>query len=153
MENTALCKKCKQEIWFANINGSSVPVDIEPIKVKKAGSYISTEGKFQKYGVGQLAFQSHYATCPYASYFRKRVYAKKKSDNVVSKNILIHDLAGMQIILGKCKTLNSLRNRWLEQWFQKGLKSLSPEDHLAITQYKDELKNKLSEREISIFND
>lgn len=144
------CKKCRAKIWFAQINESNIPVDLNPISVPKPGMYISENGKFEKYDIGQQAYVSHFSTCPYAAHFRKRSYSKRKSEKSIEKNILLKDIAGIEVILSKCKTLDGLKNKWSDPDLQSALRNLSNDDIVKVISYKELMKQKLKPKQIEM---
>lgn len=149
-EKITECKKCRAKIWFAQINESNIPVDLEPILVPKPGMYISDKGKFEKYDIGQQAYVSHFSTCPYAAHFRKRSYSKRKSEKSIEKNILLKDLPGIEVILSKCKSLEGLKAKWSDPEMQRAIQNLSNEEIIKVISYKENMKQKLTNTQMSM---
>lgn len=140
MEKTK-CMHCGSEIYIAKIfSDSTIPINCDPEIVQKPGKYISLEKGYIPMDIGEKHYIVHSMTCPKAKEVARQRYQKKKYEEAILEPILLTDLAGMMLLLDKCKTLKSLSERWLEQSYQISMSKLDPKDKEKLIAHKDKLK-------------
>lgn len=127
----------------------SIPVDVEQVKVTKAGMHLNEDGQFVKKEIGEMAYISHFATCKYADEFRKKRYSKVKNEKKMTA-ILLNDLAGMMRILSNAHSLVKLQKVWMSPEYQNAILKLNEFDKNKLTEHKDLLKRKYAEHQLSI---
>ena len=148
MEKTQ-CMHCGADIYIVKMfSNSTIPVNCEPAIVEKPGKYNSLEKGYIPMEIGEKHYIIHAMTCPKAKEVARQRYQKKKYEEAILEPILLTDLAGMMLLLDKCKTLKTLSERWLEQSYQISMSKLDPGDKEKLIAHKNKLKLALQSAEL-----
>ena len=145
------CMHCQADIYIAKIfSNSSIPVNCDPVKVEEPGKYVSITKGYIPMEVGDEHYILHSQTCPKAKETARMKYQKRRYEECVLNPILQTDLAGLMILLDKCRTLKALSERWLDPGYQISMTKLPQNEKEMLISHKNKLKEALQPAELEL---